>query len=71
MRRTLCLFSITLLLFVPAIAQPQGRGGGFKKQAVPGELRKYDDVVTKSAKTRPCGTSETTRNMKTCQEIVS
>ncbi len=51
MRRTLCLFSITLFLLVPAVAQPQGRGGGFKKQAAPGELRKFDDVITKSAKT--------------------
>lgn len=57
MRRTLCLFSITVMLFIPAIAQPQGGkgfgGGAFKKQVAAGELRKYDEVITKDAKTSP------------------
>ncbi len=54
MRRTFGLFVVSLLLIIPATAQPQGGkggGGGFKKKdATAGELRKYDEVITKDAK---------------------
>jgi hypothetical protein len=58
MRRTVGFFLVSLFLLVPATAQPQGGGGkfgggGFKKQAAPAEMRKYDEVITKDAKTSP------------------
>jgi Met-zincin/Domain of unknown function (DUF5117)/Domain of unknown function (DUF5118) len=53
MRRTLCLFIVSLFLIVPATALPQGGtkgGGGFKTKEKSGELRKFDEVITKDAK---------------------
>jgi hypothetical protein len=55
MRRTICLFIVSLVLFVPATASPQGgpkTGGGFKAKEK-AEPRKYDEVITKDAKTSP------------------
>src|SRR5262245_49998371 len=54
MRRTLCLFIVSLVLFVPATALPQGgvKGGGFKGKEK-AEPRKYDEVITKDARTSP------------------
>src|SRR5258708_37355036 len=53
MRRTLCLFIVSLFLIVPATALPQGGtkgGGGFKAKEKAGELRKFDEVITKDAR---------------------
>jgi hypothetical protein len=60
MKRFVWLFFASTLLVapLPMLAQPGGGGkeggfGGFKGKKDPAELRKYDDVITKDAKTTP------------------
>ncbi|MFO0844523.1 MAG: zinc-dependent metalloprotease [Gemmataceae bacterium] len=45
-----CL-AVTVLAYPDALGQPPGKGGFKGKGRAPGELKKYDEVITKDAKT--------------------